>query len=295
MSQALASKKNVVLVGVDGSASSRRAVRVAIDEAMRRDATVHMLYAIRPLYGLTGLDPTQDEEEMSEYRGNLDKYIARMERENPGVKITSEITIEAPAYALVKASHHADLMVLGGRSHNPLAGMVLGSVTNKVLPYSACPVIVSHDREHVANGPVIVGMAPETGSPNAVRFAFEEALLRDNDLKIISGRQHTSVTASLLRSRTRRQRVDDANAYAALRNTKAVEEIAKDYPDVNYEIIIVPDHAADVLVDKSDEASITIVGTQGSLTPSGLIGSVSLAVLREAPLVVVVPENTDED
>lgn len=280
----------VVLVGVDGSPGAKRAVRNGVYEANRRGAKLELLYAVPPLYGLTGLDPAQDEEDLAEYRDVLDSYVEYIHSIFPDLEVETKVVLEEPAYALVKATHRADLLVLGGRAMNQLKGAVLGSVTNKVLPYAACPVLVTHDREYVHEGPVVVGIAPESGSPNTLRYAFEEAVRRERSLVIVSARQNTSAAASLLRSLDRRKRVEEAIEAAVERTREAVEEMASRYPEVDYELSVVEDHASDVLIEKSDEASVTVVGSLGKTGRHGLLGSVSLAVLREASLAIVVPE-----
>lgn len=284
----------VVLVGVDGSPGAKRAVRNGVHEAHRRGAKLHLLYAVPPLYGLTGLDPEQDDHDLEEYRSILSSYVEYIKTIYTDLEVESSVVLDDPAYALVKATHSADLLVLGGRSLNSVKGAVVGSVTNKVLPYAACPVMIAHPREYVHEGPVVVGIAPESGSPNTLRYAFEEARRRERPLFILSARQHTSAAASLLRTRDRRRRAEAAIQAAVERTREAVKDMAKNYPEVSWELSVVEDHASEVLIKMSEDASVTIVGSQGKVGRHGLIGSVSLSVVREASLAIVVPESLYE-
>lgn len=283
--------KGVVLVGIDGSAGSRRAVRHGVLEAQRRGARLHLLYAMIPHYGLTGLHAEPEEEDREESQKSLDEAVQTICERAPELEVTSEVVIEEPSLALVVASHKADLLVLGGRSLSAMRRVLLGSVSTKVISYAACPVLVVHDRDMVLEGDVVAGIAPESGSPNTLRFAFEEAQRRGRPLHIVSARQHNLSATSLLRSLERKSRVEEGIARAAEHTRELVEAQAVNFPDVEYKLDIVKDHAADALIERSQEAAVTVVGSHGKSSDMyGLLGSVSMAVLQEAPAVIVVPE-----
>lgn len=286
-------KHGVVLVGIDGSAGARRAARAALVEAQARGARLHLLYAASPLYGLTGLDPEQDERDIAEYQEKLNESVKIINDLAPDIEVSSSVVIEDPAYALVKGSYQADLLVLGARSLNAMQGVILGSVTNKVLPYAACPTLVVHDREFVEGGNVVAGIAPESGSPNTMRFAFEEAQRRGRPLTLLSARQHTLSATQWFRNVTRQERINQYVAKTAEKTRQAIDAIAAEFTDVTYTFEVVDEHAAEALAELSDEASVTIVGSQGKHGNHGILGSVSIAVLREAPKVIVVPEGED--
>jgi nucleotide-binding universal stress UspA family protein len=57
----------------------------------------------------------------------------------------------AHAIADVAERENADVIVLGTRGHTPLAGLLLGSVTQRLLHIAPCPVLavpVGHDGSH---------------------------------------------------------------------------------------------------------------------------------------------------
>ena len=50
-----------------------------------------------------------------------------------------------PAEALVEATRHADLLVVGSRGHGAFAGMLLGSVSQHCASHAHCPVVIYRD------------------------------------------------------------------------------------------------------------------------------------------------------
>ena len=57
----------------------------------------------------------------------------------------------AHAIADVARDQNADVMVVGTRGHTVLAGLLLGSVTQRLLHIAPCPVLAVPSREHKAN------------------------------------------------------------------------------------------------------------------------------------------------
>jgi nucleotide-binding universal stress UspA family protein len=53
-----------------------------------------------------------------------------------------------PAWALVKGSREADLLVMGSRGHGPMRTVLLGGVSHHVVRHAACPVVI-HPRSAV--------------------------------------------------------------------------------------------------------------------------------------------------
>ena len=136
-----------ILVGIDGSASSRRALQWAVDAARLRDVDVHVLHAFKNEYVFYADIPATA---MAIPRPEVEALAAALVEEaissidNPnGVKITTEIINSAnPAGALIDRSTPDDLIVLGTRGLGGLTGMLLGSVSLKVMHHSTCPVTI---------------------------------------------------------------------------------------------------------------------------------------------------------
>ncbi|MFE6691798.1 universal stress protein [Streptomyces sp. NPDC057743] len=126
-----------VVVGVDGSAHSAAAVDVAFEHAAAHDAVLRALYVRRPRRFGERDDPTEEQE----CRSLLSETVAGRTATYPSVEVHHEVVVGHPVEALTKASAHALCLVVGTRGRGGFTGMLLGSVSQGVLPYAQCPVI----------------------------------------------------------------------------------------------------------------------------------------------------------
>jgi nucleotide-binding universal stress UspA family protein len=138
-----------VVVGVDGSENSRRALRWAADSAERRDAVLLVVtswqypaFSTMPAFGV--LPPA---EEMSREAEAGLRELLRQEglvgREDLTVL---ELVTQGPAApALLDAAADADLLVVGSRGHGGFKGLLLGSVSQACVSHARCPVVVVPD------------------------------------------------------------------------------------------------------------------------------------------------------
>jgi nucleotide-binding universal stress UspA family protein len=137
-----------IIVGIDGSAHSTRALEWAINEAAARHAPVTVLTVhLVPANGWTGNPMTLPED-------TTDVEEARQAAEETVVKVISQlgeaqppsVTVRAlsgfPAQELIEASRTADLLVVGSRGAGGFARLMVGSVSSQVVHHAHCPVVV---------------------------------------------------------------------------------------------------------------------------------------------------------
>lgn len=134
---------NQIVVGVDGSENSRRALDWAIAEARLRGDSLCVLHAWHQIYAsgypLTPVvyDPEIYEkaahELMTEMLGSVD---------TSGLTVETKIVQSSAATALIGAGHDADLLVVGARGTGGFLGLLLGSVATQVSSHAPCPVVV---------------------------------------------------------------------------------------------------------------------------------------------------------
>lgn len=136
----------VVMVGVDGSPSSRRALRWAVDQAAATGKRVVAVQAwqVPTMYG-TGAMVMPGIDWGEEARISLESIVASAVGERPQVPIEQRAAEGHPARVLLKHAQNADLLVVGSRGHGEFVGALLGSVSLHVVAHARCPVVVVHD------------------------------------------------------------------------------------------------------------------------------------------------------
>ena len=134
-----------IVVGVDGSEPSRRALDFACQQAALSGASVVLFRAWKSLtmpLDERGDVPASMSRKLLAEEETLLKYVAETRTRHPEVEIDGEFIAEHAGQALVDASNRASLVVVGSRGHGALAETVLGSVSHHVLHHAHCPVAV---------------------------------------------------------------------------------------------------------------------------------------------------------
>lgn len=136
-----------VVVGVDGSETSVRAIGFTYEFASRHDAELVAVLAWneRPPNALSHARAWQlDWADVDEAcRRELAESLAGWAERYPNVAVRKEVTTaELPAQALLTAAQDADLLVVGSHGRGVVRSMLLGSVSRAVTHYAPCPVAV---------------------------------------------------------------------------------------------------------------------------------------------------------
>jgi nucleotide-binding universal stress UspA family protein len=133
-----------IVVGVDGSRNADAALRWAIAEGRRRDASVEVVHAwhmpfVAPYpYVAAELDTATFEETARE---TLDQAIRRA-RPTEDDRVSKLVSLSGPSSLLLETAKGADLIVVGSRGLSASKAAVLGSVGHQVTLHATCPVIV---------------------------------------------------------------------------------------------------------------------------------------------------------
>jgi len=126
-----------VVVGVDGSRTSRDAVDYAFEAAALRGAELRALYAWNP----SRLSAAEEYRVEQESRRVLAETAAGRRESYPEVALMHEVVRGHPVAVLAEASKHALALVVGTRGAGGFTGMLLGSVGQGVLHHARCPVV----------------------------------------------------------------------------------------------------------------------------------------------------------
>lgn len=141
--------RGLLVVGVDGSRDSSKALRFAMTSAscwggrVRAVATWNM--AVINGYVVTEPDSAEWQQTVSDLERRVEAVVAEVRASDPRlqeVEVEVEVRHGRPVTELVRASEEADVVVVGSRGRGGVAGALLGSVSQGVLAEAHCPVAV---------------------------------------------------------------------------------------------------------------------------------------------------------
>ena len=135
-------KPQVIVLGYDGTAGSERAAALAASLAQTYGASMVVATAFRPFPRIT--EPTdKDALEIERARTVAESKAEELRALGIEVRISD---LEGPADQAILNSAEAwkaDLIVLGSRGHGPLAGLLLGSISQSVAHHATVPVLIA--------------------------------------------------------------------------------------------------------------------------------------------------------
>jgi nucleotide-binding universal stress UspA family protein len=132
-----------IIWATDGSASAYRALPYAKELARQDDTSLLVVHAVENYAGsrAAGLPVYVDDEEM---QARIEQQVAELQAEgiDAELKVVTGLGIR-PAHAIAEVAKEAgaDLIVTGTRGHTALGGLLLGSVTQRLLHIAPCPVL----------------------------------------------------------------------------------------------------------------------------------------------------------
>jgi nucleotide-binding universal stress UspA family protein len=142
-----------VVVGVDDSPGADAALRFAADLAAQTGARLIVVSGYQPALlqvwnGMTSisLDPQPDTGYVADSRCVAEKVVAvaaqTARNTHPGLEVTEQVR-QGPAAAVIAATtYRAGLAVVGSRGRGGFSGLLVGSVSHRVLHTALCPVAV---------------------------------------------------------------------------------------------------------------------------------------------------------
>ena len=144
----LAEDADGIVVGVDGSPHSMKALEWAFEQASASRQSLHVLHSweIPPTWSMVEVPSYEPEVLIRDY-GNAElretsEAMAGFREQFPDVKVRQEVMKGSPVKSLVKASKGASLLVVGSRGLGGFRGLLLGSVSHAVVHKADCTVAV---------------------------------------------------------------------------------------------------------------------------------------------------------
>jgi nucleotide-binding universal stress UspA family protein len=284
-----------IVIGVDGSVQSDRALQWAVREAQLHSAAIELIhgYVIQPHRGLVGRFNREAAER------TMSSVVKRNRGMLADVKWTATITPQVGASfatPLVHAGQEADLVVVGSRGLGGFSELVLGSASYRTAAHCPAPVAVIRDGQDPTTDQreIVVGVDESRAARRALRWAMDEARRRAVPLVIVHS--YTAPATVLLHGvdsfgspdviQRSRRRAREAAA-GVIDHALAV---VRTPPGLQIERVVAEGSAAGALLHRAQRAALLVVGTRGhGLVGRMTLGSVSHQCLHHAdgPMVVV--------
>lgn len=184
-----------IVVGVDGSDHSDRALRWAVREAQLRRATLTLVHA----HGHAGISAASAAAVARLADRLVDDVVDRHRALLSAVEWDTVIAAApagSAAQALLDAGRGAQMIVMGTRGLGGFTELLLGSTSHRVLMHASTPVALIRTvdpppgvtaEEHDGLRPIVVGVDHSREAQGALRWALDEASRRDVSVLVVHG------------------------------------------------------------------------------------------------------------
>jgi len=285
-----------IVVGVDGSEQAMAAAHYAAALAKRRQAPLRLIYVFENVYygygpvylaGDFGIAGDQMREAVTRALGEITREVTSA---HPDVEVESHVREGGASATLIAESQEAEATVVGARGVGGFAELVLGSVSAQVASHAHGVVVVVRP-DGVSDGHVLAGIDGSEPSRAALGYAVSEALALGVPLVVANAYWEEPWGFG-------KEPETDPAVTAAHRAEALIEEAVKPWRERHPELRVEaralhsmnPEHS---LVEESEHASLTVVGSRGRGGFTGLLlGSVSRTLVHHAhgPVAVVHPK-----
>lgn len=287
-----------VVVGVDGSEVSLKAVEWAAAEAVARHCRLRVVHAfiwplLRVPVGPSTYGPP-DAGLRADAQRIVDEAVLRAEELAPGIDVAGVMPVGAPVPVLLSEIEHARLVVLGSRGLGGFSGLLVGSTGVQVAAHAPCPVIVvrpvsAEPSNSMTADQVVVGVDGSPVSVAAIEFGFAEAVRLGVGVvavHVVASRVPGDGSVDVL--------IEEHAPGQARLLAESLAGWQDKYPDMSIRRILLRGHAGRALAEASKGARLFVVGSRGLGGFRGLLlGSVSHAVLHHAHCPVAVVRTQD--
>ena len=136
-----------IIVGVDGSVHSCRALKWAISEAAVRRASLTVLTVQQAVAGYWGPVVYPQDLDLAEHaakvaREEADKVLDKLGAGERPPSVTVRGVVGLPAEEILNAAQGADMIVVGSRGAGGFRKLLMGSVSSQVTHHAHCPVVI---------------------------------------------------------------------------------------------------------------------------------------------------------
>lgn len=135
-----------ILLAFDGSDCSRKALTYAGSLAEQYGAVLWLIHVFAHTSDMLGYEDFEKlfAKRKSAAQAVVDEGLQKLDQSK--LKVHTELLEGPEAESILKAAEklQADLIVMGTRGFGAVKGLLIGSVSRKVMHYASCPVMVVH-------------------------------------------------------------------------------------------------------------------------------------------------------
>jgi nucleotide-binding universal stress UspA family protein len=275
-----------IVVGVDGSEESLRAVEWAARAAHRHGAPLRLVSAPAVPPRMLASDPASQGVAKalgSVPRRALAEAITRAGEVAQDLLVDTDLLTGPPALMVTGSGCGALMLVVGARGAGGFAAMLLGSVSRYAAMHASCPVVVVREETGVVHREVVVGIRDPHDVTATLPFAFEEAALRRATLVAVhAGHSPAPVGDPGAGDTGHPADPSKVSAKATDYLAEALRSWREKYPDVPVRHDVVRGHPGRVLASYTARADLVVIGRHGGHDTGPAIGAVQHAVLNHA-------------
>lgn len=275
-----------IVIGMDGSDASADALRWAVDEAEMHGATLTavLVWSYLDQHHADPDAPFDPRYGADQAREVLQGWVqAAASGDSSAVELSTVNDLPAPG--LIDASDGADLIVVGARGRGGFEGLLLGSVSERVVEQATQPVAVVRTPRPVRGGRIVVGIDGSTRARSALRWAAGEARARGASLDVVHAWQVQVLAGSPWGPAV----IDISDIEGAAQETVSLALGDPALEGLDATAHVVNGGASRAIIERSEGADLVVAGSRGlGRVGAALLGSVTRQLLHHAPCPVVV-------
>jgi nucleotide-binding universal stress UspA family protein len=278
-------RTRAIVVGTDGTESSTAAVVWAAEEARRRRRPLRIVHTYDWEWHESRFDIGN--EYLDVCRQLADAVVSAETRQAhmaaANLEIQAEVISGHADARLLEVAQFAELMVLGSRGRGGFAGLLLGSVSERVATHAPCPVVVVRGHNAAeAHGRVVVGVDDTPNADLVLEAAFDAAAARSAGLLALRSYM-PAIPLWLAGLAAVEVDLPEQDVAQGVRLDEVLDPWREKYPEVPVGVVLTQGSVAAALVAASRTAQLVVVGSRGRGVVAGtLLGSTGLQLLHHA-------------
>jgi nucleotide-binding universal stress UspA family protein len=270
-----------VVVGVDGSDDADRAIRYAVEDALRSRRRIRLVHVVPETVPMASMMPLYGSDTLETIGRQIlaDAETRVRELADEAVRVET-VLAHGPRYNAILAHTRDAALVVLGRRPSMIARIRTGSTSSAVAARADCPVVAVPEEWDTAprHGRVVAAVDGSSVSREVLRAGLEAAHERAAQLVVLHAWRPMAPYESTMagpRAAEAWHRQAEPVLWAMVAGLRA------DFPDVEVQVELHYERTADALVAAGRHADLLVMGRRGEGPSFGIsLGAKARALLR---------------